>query len=175
VVKNFSQSRPWAGGCNGAGETADDAAIVPRGLTITCHAWTDGSFRQSAGLRWVIAEDDVGSGPAVAQGSKTLGSKQTAFDVEAEVIAAAVCWYSTSHFRHMVIHSDSTSAIARASHTAAGSGQTQAELVFENRPGTFPRRMVNKIRTGTGGQPSASRESAREPMASAGSVKGARG
>jgi hypothetical protein len=34
-----------------------------------CHAWTDGSFRKSAGLGWVITRDDIGAGPTIDQGS----------------------------------------------------------------------------------------------------------
>jgi hypothetical protein len=62
----------------------------------TCHAWTDGSFRQSARLGWVITEDEAGSGPTIAQGVKTLGSRQTAYDTEVEVIKAALNWYQTA-------------------------------------------------------------------------------
>jgi hypothetical protein len=40
-------------------------------------------FRQSAGLSWVVNPDELGTGVAIAQGAKTLGSKQTAFDAEA--------------------------------------------------------------------------------------------
>jgi hypothetical protein len=66
-------------------------------------------------------EDDADSGPTIAQGIKTLGSRQTAYDVEVEAIEAALSWYQTadSNYRHMLIHSDSTSAIARKSHSGA--------------------------------------------------------
>jgi len=55
-----------------------------------------------------------------------LGAKQTAFDAEVSAIEAVVDWYQFSSLRHMVIHSDSTSAIARAQHPGTGPGQTQA-------------------------------------------------
>jgi len=42
----------------------------------------------------------------------TLGSKQTAFDVESSAIEAAVDWHRHGTPQHMVVHSDSTSAIA---------------------------------------------------------------
>jgi len=85
----------------------------------TCHAWTDGSFRESAGFGWVITRDDTGSDPLVAQGAKTLGGRQTAFDAEIAAIEAVVRWYQSSDFRHLVVHSDSTSAIARTRHSGA--------------------------------------------------------
>jgi len=40
-------------------------------------------------------------------------SPQTAFDTEVTAMGADVNWYQTSSFRHPVIHSDSTSAVAR--------------------------------------------------------------
>jgi hypothetical protein len=50
------------------------------------HVWTDGSFRVSAGLRWVVTADDTGAGEIIAQGSKSLGTRQTAFDAEIRAI-----------------------------------------------------------------------------------------
>jgi hypothetical protein len=85
----------------------------------TCHAWTDGSFRKSAGLGWVITRDDIGAGPTIAQGAKTLGTRQTAFDTEIAAIRGA----KTSPYLHMIIHSDSTSAISRAGQSGSGPGQ----------------------------------------------------
>jgi hypothetical protein len=35
-----------------------------------CHAWTDGSFRKSAGLGWIITGDNIGAGPTIAQGPR---------------------------------------------------------------------------------------------------------
>ena len=60
----------------------------------------------------------------IAQGAKTLSSKQTAFDAEAAVIEAVLGWYETQdhRFRRMTIRLDSTSAIARADHSGAGPG-----------------------------------------------------
>jgi len=46
-----------------------------------CHVWTDGSYRQSSDLGWLITADDIGTGPAIAQGAKTLRTRQTAFDL----------------------------------------------------------------------------------------------
>jgi ribonuclease HI len=94
-----------------------------------CHAWTDGSFRKSVGLGWVITEDDIGVGPAIFQGAKTLGTRQTAFDAEVAAIGEALKWFGSSPYLHLVIHSDSTSAIARAGHTAAGPGQQSAKRI----------------------------------------------
>jgi len=62
----------------------------------------------------------------ISSGSRSLGAKQTASDAEVSVIEAVVDWYQFSPFRYMVIHSDSTSAIARAQHPGAGPGQAQA-------------------------------------------------
>jgi ribonuclease HI len=94
-----------------------------------CHAWTDGSFRKSAGLGWVITEDDTGAGPTITQGARTLGTKQTAFDAEVAAIEEALKWFGSSPYLHLIIHSDSTSAIARAGHIAAGPGQQTAKRI----------------------------------------------
>jgi hypothetical protein len=82
---------------------------------------TDGSFRRSAGLGWVITKDSSGAGPVVAQGVKMLGGKQTAFDAELLAIEAALLWYESegTQFRHMAIHSDSQSAIACTTRSGA--------------------------------------------------------
>jgi len=64
-----------------------------------CHAWTDGSLRQSAGFGWLITLDDTGTGTAVAHGTKTLGNKQTALDAEVGAIEAVVRWHQENHFR----------------------------------------------------------------------------
>jgi hypothetical protein len=55
-----------------------------------CHAWTDGSYREAAGLGWVVTQDDKGEGPAVTQGARNLGGQQTAFDVEVAAIEQAI-------------------------------------------------------------------------------------
>jgi ribonuclease HI len=95
-----------------------------------CHAWTDGSFREAAGFGWVITEDNKGEGPTVADGLRNIGSQQTAFDAELAAIEKAISWFTEARpgqgWQHMTIHSDSTSAIARAGHTGAGPGQTVA-------------------------------------------------
>jgi hypothetical protein len=102
-------------------------------LEHTCHAWTDGSYREAAGLGWLITEDQKGEGPDIAQGTRNLGGQQTAFDAELSAIEQAVRWFLAQGrnlpYQHMVVHSDSTSAIARASHTGAGPGQTTARNV----------------------------------------------
>jgi ribonuclease HI len=97
----------------------------------TYHAWTDGSFRKSAGLGWIITEDDMGKGPIIAQGSRSLGDKQTAFDAELTAIEAARWWYEDNHTTHphLSIHSDSQSAIARSKHCGAGPGQRTAKAI----------------------------------------------
>jgi len=56
-----------------------------------------------------------------------------AFDAEVAAIDAAVQWHCANNlFRHMVIHSDSTSAIARIQHSSAGPGQSVAASVSQN-------------------------------------------
>ena len=106
----------------------------------TCHAWTDGSFRKSAGFGWLTTADDAGAGPAIAQGSKTLGNRQVAFDAEVVAIEAVVEWQDP--FQHIIIHSDSTSAIARMCHSGAGPGQGPANNVQRGTSNLFayPRR-----------------------------------
>jgi hypothetical protein len=92
----------------------------------TCHAWTDGSYREAAGLGWPITEDHKGQGPDIAQGARNLGGQQTAFDAEVSAIEKAVRWFLSQgqnfEYQHMVVHSNSTNAIARTSHTGAGPG-----------------------------------------------------
>jgi hypothetical protein len=58
--------------------------------------------------------------------SKTLPGKQAAFDAEITAIEEVLKWYQYSDLRHLVIHSDSASAIARASHSGAWPGQRPA-------------------------------------------------
>jgi ribonuclease HI len=76
----------------------------------TCHAWTDGSFRRSAGYGFVVTRDDHGASPLITQKSACLGRSQAVFDAELSAIKAALTWYLQGSFKHMVIHSDSTSA-----------------------------------------------------------------
>jgi hypothetical protein len=59
----------------------------------TWHAWTDGSYREAAGLGWLITEDQKGGGPVIAQGARNLGGQQTAFDAELSAIEQAVRWF----------------------------------------------------------------------------------
>jgi ribonuclease HI len=94
-----------------------------------CHTWTDGLFRKSAGLGWVITRDDIGAGPTIAQGAKTLGTRQTAFDAEIAAIKEVLKWFGTSRYLHIIIHSDSTSAISCAGQSGAGPGQQRARKV----------------------------------------------
>jgi ribonuclease HI len=99
----------------------------------TCHAWTDGSYREAAGLGWVMTRDSKGEGPNISQGARNLGGQQTVFDAEVTAIEQAVKWFLSQgrdlDCYHMTVHSDSTSAIARASHTGAGPGQTTARNI----------------------------------------------
>jgi len=44
-------------------------------------------------------------------------------------IQEALRWFRSTGFRSLVVHSDSTSAIARAGHTGAGPGQAQATRI----------------------------------------------
>jgi len=55
------------------------------------HAWTDGSFRTSAGLDWVVTADGGGAGNIVAKGNKYLGIRQMAFNAEITGIEEATC------------------------------------------------------------------------------------
>jgi len=90
------------------------------------HAWTDGPFRTSAGLGWSVTEDAEGVGNIIAQGSKSLGTRQTAFDAEVSAIKEALSWFLTDRnhgHRSLIIHSDSTSTIAQVGHIGAGPGQ----------------------------------------------------
>ena len=75
----------------------------------TRHGWTDDSYRQSAGLGWLITSDDQGTGLAIAQGAKSLGTRQTAFDAEVVAIRTVLEWFNQddpepSHWKYMVIH-----------------------------------------------------------------------
>jgi hypothetical protein len=120
------------------GENVEKTFPLPRSPTLwtarspnipdidACHAWTDGSFRKSAGLGWIITGDNIGAGPTIAQGAKTLGTRQTAFDAEIAAIKEVLKWFGTSPYLHMIIHSDSTSAISRAGQSGTGPGQQQA-------------------------------------------------
>jgi hypothetical protein len=60
--------------------------IKPRNGILRCHARTDGSFREAAGLGWLITEDSKGEGSAIAEGARNLGGQQTAFDAEVTAI-----------------------------------------------------------------------------------------
>jgi hypothetical protein len=80
------------------GENVEKTFPLPRRPTLwtarspnipdidACHAWTDVSFRRSAGLGWIITGDNIGAGPTIAQGAKTLATRQTAFDAEIAAI-----------------------------------------------------------------------------------------
>jgi ribonuclease HI len=123
------------------GENVEKTFPLPRSPTLwtarspnipdidACHAWTDGSFRKSAGLGWIITGDNIGAGPTIAQGAKTLGTRQTAFDAEIAAIKEVLKWFGTSPYLHMIIHSDSTSAISRAGQSGTGPGQQQARRI----------------------------------------------
>jgi ribonuclease HI len=81
------------------------------------------------GLGWIIISDDQGAGPAIDQGSKTLKGKQVAFDAEITAIEEVLKWFQGSELQHLVVHSDSTSAIARAGHSGADPGQQSARAI----------------------------------------------
>jgi ribonuclease HI len=134
---------PWFQGASGKGgliiegQQMERIRPLPRDRTPwappakpedAIHAWTDGSFRTSAGMGWVITKDPQGRGDALAQDSKSLGPIQTAFDAEVTAIEGALFWYLNNRNTSpsLVIHSDSTSAITRAGHTGAGPGQEHA-------------------------------------------------
>jgi len=71
-----------------------------------------------------------GKRPVIASGSRSLGPRQTAYDAEVGAIEAAVEWYQDADF-HMVVHSDSTSAIARVQQPGAGPAQSQALRIYQ--------------------------------------------
>jgi len=101
------------------------AASLARGRI--CHAWTDGSFCRSGGLGWVVTADSLGPSAALHEGARNIGGQQTAFDAEVAAIEQVLKWFlRRSTHRHMTIHSDSTSAIARAQHEGVGPGQRRA-------------------------------------------------
>jgi ribonuclease HI len=54
---------------------------------------------------------------------------KTDFDAEITAIEEALKLFRTSPFLHIIIHSDSTSAIARAGQTGAGPGQQRAKKI----------------------------------------------
>ena len=93
--------------------------------------WTDGPRRASAGFGWIATGDAEGAGDAIAQHSESIGTRATAFDAEVAAIENAVGRASNNvqQWRALVIHSDSTSAIARAGHTGAGPGQGRARRI----------------------------------------------
>jgi hypothetical protein len=77
----------------------------------------------------VITEDDIGADPTIFQGPRTLGTRQTAFDAEVAATGKALKWFGSSPNLHIINHSDSTSATARASHIEAGTGQQKAKRI----------------------------------------------
>jgi len=72
-----------------------------------------------------------GAGKTIAQENKSLGARQTAFDAEITAIESALFWFLHNRREHraLVIHSDSTSAIARVSHTRARPRQQHATCI----------------------------------------------
>jgi hypothetical protein len=67
--------------------------------------------------------------PEWAPPSPTFGTRQIAFDGKVAAMEEALRWYETSRYRHMTIHSDSTSAIARAGQSGAGPGQERSRKI----------------------------------------------
>jgi len=110
----------------------------PRTDNVTARAWTDGSFRKSSGLGWIVTADPDGKAMLLSK----VGSRQTAFDAEVAAILRALAWFTGGGhgWKPLIIHSDSTSAIARARHTGAGPGQQRALETFKH---------VSKLRTRT--------------------------
>jgi ribonuclease HI len=90
---------------------------------------TDRSFREAAGLGWIVTPDDKGEGAPITQGARNIGGQQTAFDAEVAAIEQVVNWFQGAGQQHMTVHSDSTSAIARAGHTGAGPGESRARNI----------------------------------------------
>lgn len=105
------------------------------------------------------SDDGSGDDTVIAQGSKSLGSQQTAFDAEVTAIESALYWFTTHRhgYRGLVIHSDSTSAIARAGHTGAGPGQEHAiriqRWVFSMLKRSTPRTVAIRWVKGHAGTP----------------------
>jgi len=98
--------------------------------------------RKSSGVGWIVTADSDGKGEAIAQGSESLGTRQTAFDAEVAAIFRALFWFTGGGhgWKSLIIHSDSTSATTRASHNGAGPGQQRALEIFKH---------VSKLRTRT--------------------------
>ena len=91
--------------------------IVHHGKTLSCFLPRLNTLGRSAGLGWVVTPDVQGNGDAISQGSKSLGGKQVAFDVEVAAIKEAIKWFrEQSNLPSVIVHSDSTSAIARRTH-----------------------------------------------------------
>jgi hypothetical protein len=84
--------------------------------------WLDAQYIMPG--RIDLPGDDKGEGPSITEGSRNIGSQQTAFDTELAAIEQAISWFQGAERvrRHMTVHSDSTSAIARAGRT----GRAQA-------------------------------------------------
>jgi ribonuclease HI len=120
----------WFSEASAHNQLVKEGRAVENGRAV-CHAWTDGSFQEAAGFGWIVTDDDRGERPPIAEGSRNIGSQQTAFDVELAVIEQAISWFQGPgrEWQHMTIHSDSTSAIARAGHTGAGPGQGRARNI----------------------------------------------
>jgi hypothetical protein len=79
-------------------------------------------------MGWIVTRDAKGEGEALAQDSKSLGPIQTAYDAEVSAIEGAIFWFLNNRNAggSLLVHSDSTSAIARVRHTGAGPGQEHA-------------------------------------------------
>jgi hypothetical protein len=72
---------------------------------------------------------DAEAGLMIAQGTKTLGTRQTAFDAELTAIEEALRWYETTQYHHMIIHSNSTSTITRTGQSGAGHARKIQQMV----------------------------------------------
>jgi ribonuclease HI len=131
---------PWFRGASGNGRLVKEGQTLERIKPLLrdrtpwappeeplemLHARTDGSYRKSAGIGWIITSDAMGGGESLAQDFKSLGPIQTAYDAEVLAIEAAIFWFQNNRIAgsSLVVHSDSTSAIARV---GAGPGQEHA-------------------------------------------------
>jgi hypothetical protein len=83
-------------------------------------------------MGWVVTADDAGAGEIIAQESKSQGTRQTAFDAEIKAVEDVLFLFLKAKHRALIIHSDSTSAIARAGHTGVGPGQQHAIRIHES-------------------------------------------
>jgi ribonuclease HI len=102
---------------------------IPESDPNHLHLYTDGSPRESTGYGWALRDSNDGE---IDSGSRSLGRYHTAFDGEVATIEAVVkpIWRCNWIFNHVLIHSDSTAAIARVQHNKCGAGKSRAVKVI---------------------------------------------